>query len=305
MTPDLSVDIGGLAMRTPVMMASGTFGYGEEYEGLTDLSGLGAIVLKGITLTEWRGNRPPRICETPAGMLNAVGLQNVGLPALLSEKLPHLSGTDVPIIINVNGRTVDEYVRLAEALDAVAQVAAIELNASCPNVSHGGMHFGTDPDTLRGLTAAVRARTDKPLIVKLSPNVTDVTATAGAAVAGGADGLSLINSVLGMAVDVEKRRPRLGNITGGLTGPAIKPIAVRMVWQVARAVDVPIVGQGGIMTAQDAVEFLLAGASAVGIGSATFVDPTAALSVTEGIRDYMEVNGFSSIGDLNRVGESW
>lgn len=305
MKPDLSVRIGALRMRTPVMVASGTFGYGEEYSELVDLSQLGAIVLKGITLQPKEGNPPPRICETPAGMLNAIGLQNVGVDALVSEKLPRLESLDVPVIANINGVNVEEYARLAAALDDVDRIDAIELNASCPNVSHGGMHFGTDPAVLRGLTAAVRARTSKPLIVKLSPNVTDVGAVARAAEAGGADGLSLINSVLAMAVDVEKQRPRLGNVTGGLTGPAIRPLAVRMVWQAARAVSVPIVGQGGIMKAEDALEFLLAGASAVAVGSATFVDPTAALAVTDGIREYMARHGFAQVDELRKVGEAW
>jgi dihydroorotate dehydrogenase (NAD+) catalytic subunit len=284
---DLSVDIGGLRLQNPVMTASGTFGYGREFEELVDLNRLGAVVVKGLSLQPARGNPPPRIVETPCGMLNAIGLENVGLDAFIGEKLPYLKGLSVPVIANIYGKTVDEYVRLAERIDALEEVAAVEVNISCPNVKAGGVAFGVDPAAAREVITAVRRATTKPLIAKLSPNVTDITEIAREAEAAGADALSLINTLTGMAVDVDSRKPVLANITGGLSGPAVKPVALRMVWQTARAVGVPVIGIGGIMTARDALEFMIAGATAVQVGTANFVNPRATMEILDGIASYL------------------
>lgn len=297
-SPDLSVSIGDLHLRNPVMVASGTFGFGTEYADIVDISRLGAIVVKGTTLEPWPGNPPPRIVETPAGMLNSIGLQNDGVESLLSEKLPRLRRYGVPVIVNVCGKTLAEYVRLCEILEAADDIAAVELNASCPNIEHGGMSFGTSCPEMTDLVAACRKATTKPLIVKLSPNVTDIVPIAKAAQDAGADALSLINTLLGMAIDVDTWRPRLAKVTGGLSGPAIRPVAVRMVWQVAQAMPLPIIGIGGIMTADDALEFLLAGATAVAIGTANFVNPPASLEIIEGIAAYLQKRHIKSVRDI-------
>lgn len=280
------VEIAGIKMKNPVMAASGTFGFGEEYSELTDLNKLGALVTKSVTLKPKEGNPPPRICETPAGMLNSIGLQNEGLEVFLNKHLPFLSKFEVPVIVNVAGETVEEYVEVCKALSKEPKVKGIELNISCPNVQRGGMTFGVDPVLTEEIVKKVRGASNLPLIVKLSPNVTDITVIAKAAVAAGADALSLINTVLGMAIDIKTKKPKLKTITGGLSGPAIRPIAVRMVWQVAQIVKVPVIGLGGIMTAEDALEFFLAGASAVQVGTANFVDCEAALKIIEGLKGY-------------------
>ena len=294
----LEVNVAGIRMRTPVMVASGTFGYGSEYVDFVDLNQLGAIVVKGITSEPWPGNPMQRIIETPSGMLNAIGLQNVGVDGFISEKLPYLRDFDVPVVVNVCGETLEEYCEVTEKLDAAEGVAAIELNISCPNLDCGGMSFGVDPGLAGELVNNVRARTGLPLLVKLSPNVTDIAEIARAIEDAGADGLSVINTLLGMAIDAETRRPQLANLTGGLSGPAIKPIALRMVWQVYNAVKIPIVGMGGIMTGEDAVEFFIAGASAVAVGTANFVNPRASLDVTDGIREYLERQECNSVKEL-------
>ena len=294
----LEVNVAGIRMKTPVMVASGTFGYGSEYVDFVDLNQLGAIVVKGITSEPWPGNPMQRIIETPSGMLNAIGLQNVGVDHFISEKLPYLRDFDVPVVVNVCGETQEEYHEVTEKLDTAAGVAAIELNISCPNLDCGGMSFGVDPGLASELVRSVRAITGLPLLVKLSPNVTDITEIARSIEDAGADGLSVINTLLGMAIDAETRRPQLANLTGGLSGPAIKPIALRMVWQVYNAVKIPIVGMGGIMTGEDAVEFFIAGASAVAVGTANFVNPRASLDVTDGIRGYLEEHEVESVKEL-------
>jgi dihydroorotate dehydrogenase (NAD+) catalytic subunit len=295
---DLNVNVGGIEMKNPVMTASGTFGYGEEYADFVDLNRLGAIVVKGITKEEKSGNPPPRIIETPAGMLNAIGLQNVGVEAFISKKLPYLKRYDVPVIVNINGEKIQDYVQLAQRLDSVKGVAGLEVNISCPNVERGGMSFGVDANLTHQVVESVRKNTNLPLIVKLSPNVTDITKIALTAESAGADALSLINTLLGMAINIRTRRPMLANITGGLSGPAVKPIAVRMVWQTARVVKIPIVGMGGIMAAEDAIEFFLAGATAVAVGTANFVNPRASLDIIDGIRDFLMEQGNSSMKEL-------
>ena len=303
--PNLSVEVAGINMRCPVMVASGTFGYGEEYESLIDLNRLGAIVAKGITLKPRSGNPSPRIVETPAGMLNAIGLENVGLEVFLEEKLPFLSKFDVPIIVNICGEEEEEYVQLAERLDSVNKITGLELNISCPNIKKGGLSFGREAETTGRLVAKVREVTELPLIVKLSPNVTDIVSIGSAAQEAGADGLSLINTLLGMAIDIEEKRPELANITGGLSGPAIKPVALRLVWELAGSVNLPIIGMGGIMTGEDALEFLLAGATAVAVGTANFVNPRAALEVVEGIREYLENKEIPDVNSLREYGRRW
>ena len=296
--PDLRVEIGGIPLQNPVMTASGTFGYGREFKDLLDLNRLGAIIVKGLSLDPSRGNPPPRIAETPCGMLNAIGLENVGIEAFKRDKLPFLRRLSVPVLANIYGTTVEAYAELAAQLDGLPEVAGIEVNISCPNVKAGGVAFGVQPDMAARVVAAVRAKTVKPVVVKLSPNVTDVTEIARSAEGAGADALSLINTITGMAVDIHTRRPKLANITGGLSGPAIRPVAVRMVWQVARVVQIPVIGIGGIMTAEDALEFLIAGAAAVQVGTANFVNPRATMEILEGIVDYLRVNGFSRLADL-------
>ncbi|HEY6873504.1 MAG TPA: dihydroorotate dehydrogenase [Geobacteraceae bacterium] len=296
--PDMSVEIAGIRMRNPVMTASGTFGYGEEFSAYVNLEEIGAIITKGLSLHPKAGNPTPRLVETPGGMLNAIGLQNVGVDAFVSDKVPFLRKVETPVIVNLFGNTLDEYGELAARLDRIPEVAGVEVNISCPNVKHGGIVFGTDPAAAFEVVKLVRETTIKPLIVKLSPNVTDVVEMAKACAGAGADALSLINTLTGMAVDLQKRRPVLANITGGLSGPAIKPIALRMVWQVAKAVDIPIIGIGGIMTATDALEFMLVGATAVQIGTANFLDPSAAQTIARGMERYLVENGIPDVKSL-------
>ena len=296
--PDLSVDIGGLKLRNPVMTASGTFGYAREFETYVNLNRLGAIIVKGLSLQPSGGNDPPRIVETPCGMLNAIGLENVGLEAFVDDKLPFLQKLSTPVILNIYGKTVEEYAQLAEQIDALEAVAGIEVNISCPNVKAGGVAFGVDPDAAAGVVRQVRAKTGKLLIVKLSPNVTDITAIARRVEAEGADALSLINTITGMAIDIEARKPVLANITGGLSGPAIKPVALRMVWQVCSAVNVPVVGIGGIINATDALEFFIAGASAVQIGTANFINPQVTMEVVESIETYLADHNIEKLTDM-------
>ena len=296
--PDMKVAIGSLQLRNPVMTASGTFGYGEEYGSLVNLHRLGAIIVKGISLLPRQGNPPPRIAETACGMLNAIGLENVGLERFFTEKLPFLRGIDTPLIVNILGDTVEDYQQLAKRLNDEEKVAAVEVNISCPNVKHGGVAFGTDPDMAYAVTKAVCQHFSRPVIVKLSPNVTDIAMIARAVEEAGADAVSLVNTVLGMAIDIESCRPKLANIFGGLSGPAIKPIALRMVWQVAGSVSIPIIGIGGITKPEDAIEFLLAGATAIQVGTANFVNPQATEEIIQGIGQYLEKNGIASIQDL-------
>jgi dihydroorotate dehydrogenase (NAD+) catalytic subunit len=296
--PNLTVKIGRIEMKNPVTVASGTFGFGQEMADFYDLGLLGAIIVKGTSLEPWSGNDYPRTCETPSGMLNAIGLQNDGVEALISEKLPFLRKFDLPVIVNVVGHSVEEYVKVVEMLDAVDGVAGFEINVSCPNVKEGCMVFGTTPEGTAEVVRAVRERTDLTLITKLSPNVSDIVGIARAAVEAGSDALSLINTLLGTAIDPWKRKFRLANVTGGLSGPAIKPVALRMVYQVAQAVDVPIIGMGGIMSAMDAVEFMLAGADAVSVGTGNFVNPMVAPEIVRGIEDYLVAMGE---GDVNEI----
>jgi dihydroorotate dehydrogenase (NAD+) catalytic subunit len=302
-TPRLAVDLApghpaGLRLKNPVLTASGTFGYGTEYARLLDLERLGGIVSKAITRWPREGNPPPRIVETPAGMLNAIGLQNVGLEAVIREKAPVWASWSLPVIANVAGFAVEEYVEIAERLSATPGVAAIELNISCPNVASEGEMFGMDARRAAAVTAAVRPVCDVPLLVKLTPNVTDIVEIAVAVAEAGADALSLINTIPGLVIDVRRRRPVLANGTGGLSGPAIRPIALRLVWQVAQAVDLPIVGIGGIATADDALQFILAGASAVQVGTGTFVNPQAALEVVSGLEAFLAAEGVADLREL-------
>ena len=295
---DLSVNIAGLQMKNPVMTASGTFGYGTEYADFVDLSRIGGIIVKGTTLHPRQGNPYPRLAETPSGMLNAVGLQNKGVDYFIGHIYPTIKDIDTNIIVNVSGSQVADYVATAERLNDLERIPAIELNISCPNVKQGGMAFGTSCASAAQVVEAVRKAYRKTLIVKLSPNVTDIAEIARAAEGAGADAVSLINTLLGMAIDAQTRRPVLSTVTGGLSGPAVKPVALRMVWQVAQAVGIPVIGLGGIMTATDAVELLLAGATAVQIGTAHFIDPTVTVKVVEGIETYLEQNGFASAKEL-------
>ena len=288
----------GLAIKNPVMTASGTFGYGLEYGDFIDLNRLGGVLVKGTTLHPRQGNPYPRMAETPSGMLNAVGLQNKGVDYFCEHIYPTISGYDTAMIVNVSGSQVEDYIATAEKINALEGIPAIELNISCPNVKEGGMAFGVTCAGAASVVRAVRAVYDKTLIVKLSPNVTDITEIARAVEAEGADSISMINTLLGMAIDAEKRRPVLSTITGGLSGPAVKPIALRMVWQTAQAVKVPVIGMGGIASATDAIEFLLAGASAVEVGTYNFVDPSVTTQIVDGIEDYMRRHGFTDIQDL-------
>ncbi len=301
--PDLHVNIAphnpsGLVLRNPIAAASGTFGYGSEYARIVDIQRLGAIFSKGTTLRPKRGAPPPRLAETPGGMLNAVGLQNPGVRNVVRDKAPLWARWQTPVVVNVAGETIDEYVDTAATLDGVPGVAGIELNISCPNVAAGGMIFGCDPAMAGGVTRAVRDATTLPLIVKLSPNVTDIRPVALAVAEAGADALSLINTVLGMSIDVRARRPRLGNVTGGLSGPAVKPLAVRMVYQVAATVDLPLVGVGGVMTLEDVLEFLMAGASCVQVGTATFARPGTMVNLIDELAAWMDREGVRSLAEL-------
>jgi dihydroorotate dehydrogenase (NAD+) catalytic subunit len=297
-TADMSVRIGELTLRSPVLTASGTFASGREFADFIDLERLGALVTKGVSLLAWEGNPGPRIAETPSGMLNSIGLQNPGVEVFCEKDLAWLAGVNVPVIVNVSGHTVAEYVAVIDRLESEARVDGYEINISCPNVDSGGMAFGTACTPAAEVTRACRAATSRPLIVKLSPNVTDIVEIARAVAEAGADGVSLINTLLGMAIDTHTFRPKLARVVGGLSGPAIKPVALRMVWQVAQAVDVPVVGMGGIMDAEDAVEFMLAGATAVSIGTGNFVDPTTAIRVTDGLAEFCRGRGIERVSEL-------
>lgn len=295
---DLRVRLGGLQLRNPVMTASGTFGYGREFAQLVNLHRLGAVVVKGISLEPRAGNPPPRVVETACGMLNAIGLENVGLQGFLDRKMEFLRGMNSRVVVNILGDSVEEYGLLAEGLTGVEGIDALEVNISCPNVKKGGVAFGTVPEMAAEVTRTVKERTDLPVIVKLSPNVTDITLMARAVEQAGADAVSLINTLIGMAIDPGTRRPKLANVIGGLSGPAIKPVALRMVWQVARAVSLPVIGIGGIATSDDAIEFLLAGASAIQVGTANFYQPRAAESIIEGLKVYLNEQGEDSVRSI-------
>jgi len=296
--PDMSVEIAGIKLRNPVMPASGTFGYGEEYTPFIDMEKIGAIVTKGLSLKPKAGNPTPRIAETVSGMLNAIGLQNVGIDAFIQHKMPFLRTVNTPVIANFFGNTLEEYGEVAKRLNDIPEIAAGELNISCPNVKQGGIVFGTDPKAASEVVALVRKNLQKPLIVKLTPNVTDITVVARAVEEAGADAIACINTITGMSVDVNTRKPRIANMTGGLSGPAIRPVAVRMVHQVVQTVSVPVIGIGGIVKAMDALEFLIVGAKAVQVGTANFVDPTAMISIIEGIEEFLVEEGIDDIHDL-------
>lgn len=295
---DLTTEFAGITLRNPVITSSGTYGFGDEYADYCPVEALGGITLKGITPEPRLGNPTPRLAETPAGMLNAVGLENPGLKDFVEFYLPQVRKLPTAAIANISGFSLEDYVQMAQAFQKDSGLAALEVNISCPNVKHGGMHFGTDPKSAEEVIAAVKAETDLPIIAKLSPNVTDIVGMAQAVQSGGADALSLINTLLGMRIDINQKRPVLANTFGGLSGPAILPVAVRMVWQVSQAVDIPIIGMGGITTWQDAVEFLLAGASVVSIGTGNFVNPQAPLEIIRGIKNYCEENGMTSVREL-------
>ena len=294
---NLSVNLGGLAMKNPVTTASGTFAAGMEYSDFVDVSALGAVTTKGVSLNGWEGNASPRIAEVPSGMLNSIGLQNPGVAHLKSEELPWLREQGAMTIVNVSGHSFDEYVQVIEALEE-APVDAYEVNISCPNVDAGGMTLGTHVPSVEKVVSLCREATSRPLIVKLTPNVTDITEIARAAEASGADAISLINTLLGMAIDAKRRRPVLARVVGGFSGPAVKPVALRMVWQCSKAVSVPILGMGGVTTGTDAVEFMLAGATAVAVGTANFMNPQATVDVIDGIIDYCEKQGVNDVNDL-------
>lgn len=285
-------------MSNPVMTASGTFGYGTEYADFLDVASLGAVIVKGTTIKAREGNPYPRMAETPSGMLNAVGLQNKGVDYFVGKIYPEVRNLGCPAVVNVSGSSIDDYVAAASAIDRLEDIPAIELNISCPNVKEGGMAFGVKAESVDAVVSAVRKAYSRTLIVKLSPNVTDITEMARAAEAAGADAVSLINTLLGMAIDAESRRPLLSTVTGGLSGPAVKPVALRMVWQTARAVSIPVVGIGGISSASDAIEFMLAGASAIEIGTANFIDPSVSVKVIDGIDAYLERHGYSSVSQI-------
>lgn len=294
---NLAVDLGGLTMKNPVTTASGTFAAGMEYSDFVDVSALGAVTTKGVSLNGWEGNASPRIAEVPSGMLNSIGLQNPGVAHLKSEELPWLREQGATTIVNVSGHSFDEYVQVIEALED-APVDAYEVNISCPNVDAGGMTLGTHVPSVEKVVSLCREATSRPLIVKLTPNVTDITEIARAAETSGADAISLINTLLGMAIDVKRRRPVLARVVGGFSGPAVKPVALRMVWQCSKAVSVPILGMGGVTTGTDAVEFMLAGATAVAVGTANFMNPQATVDVIDGIIDYCEEQGVNDVNDL-------
>ena len=299
--PNFEVEVAGIKLKNPVITASGTFGYGQEYDPFVDLNRLGAIILKGITLKPKKGNPPPRVIETPSGMLNAIGLQNVGVEVLIKEKLPYLLKFNTPVIINISGDTVEEYVELARRLGEVSKemgIAGLEVNISCPNVKKGGMAWGTDTKATYKIVNSIRKVTSLPLIVKLTPNVTDIKTIAQAAEEAGADALSLINTLVGMAVDIDSHRPKLSNVSGGLSGPAVKPVALWMVWQVSQTVNIPVIGIGGIIKVEDALEFIIAGARAIEIGTANFVNPRVTIEIIEGIEKYLIENNIKDINEL-------
>lgn len=294
----MTVDIAGLKLKNPVMTASGTFGYGEEYADYVDLNRLGGIVVKGLSLKPRMGNPPPRIMETAGGMLNAVGLQNVGVDVFIEEKLPFLRKYNVAVVANIYGESYLEYAQVAKKLSQAQGVHALEVNVSCPNVKKGGLSFGSDPKAAAEVTRRVKAQTQLPVIVKLTPNVTDITLVAQAVEKAGADAVSLINTITGMSINLQTRTPHLKNITGGLSGPAIKPVALRMVWQVVKSVSIPVIGMGGILTAEDALEFMIAGATAVQIGTANFINPCATIEIIDGMRSYLNNNKIKNIKDI-------
>lgn len=297
----LKVEVAGIKLKNPVMTASGTFGYGQEYTPFVNLNRLGAMILKGITLKPKKGNPPPRVIETPSGMLNAIGLQNVGVEVLIKEKLPYLKKFNTPVIINISGDTIEEYVELARRLEEISaemRVAGLEVNISCPNVKKGGMVWGTDAKATYKIMSSIRKTTTLPLIVKLTPNVTDIKIIAQAAEEAGADALSLINALVGMVVDIDSRRPKLANVSGGLSGPAVKPVALWLVWQVFQAVKIPIIGIGGIIKIEDALEFIIAGARAIEIGTANFVNPKVTIEIIEGMKKYLIENNIKDINEL-------
>ncbi|MGE5578621.1 MAG: dihydroorotate dehydrogenase [Bacillota bacterium] len=300
---DLSLDFAGIRMSNPLVAASGVFGYGEEYAKVADIGAFGAVTVKGTTLHPRAGNKPPRVCETPAGMLNSIGLENPGAEVVAREKIPWLKQFGVPILVNISGDSYDEFAALAATFEGLDGVAALEVNVSCPNVAAGGMAFGMDPRSCYRAARAVRSKWSGPLIVKLSPNAPDIVSIARAAVEGGATALSLINTLVGVVIDLKTRRPVLGNVTGGLCGPAIKPVAVRCIYQVSQAVQVPIIGMGGVTSAQDVVELMLAGANAVAMGSGLLVDPLAPARIVEDLRRYCEQEGIINPQEL--VGASW
>lgn len=295
---DMSVSLGGIKMNNPVAVASGTFGYGREYEDYLNIADLGAVIVKGTTLTARPGNPGPRITETPSGMLNAIGLENPGVKVFLSEYLPYLVQRKVTVIANIAGNTIEEYAEIAGMMEGQNGIAGIELNISCPNVKHGGLQFGTDPDTVKAVVTAVKKETSIPVMPKLSPNVTDIVAIARAAAEGGADALSMINTLMGMAIDIKTGKPVLANTFGGLSGPAIKPVALRMIYQVHKEIDIPILGGGGIMNYRDALEFIMAGASAVSIGTGNFVNPRIGQEVVEDLQKYLQENGISNLTEI-------
>ncbi|MBI1871231.1 MAG: dihydroorotate dehydrogenase [Chlamydiae bacterium] len=295
---NLSVQLGRLKLKNPVTVASGTYGYGEEFSELVDLNQLGGIAVKGLTLKPRKGNPPQRIVETPSGMLNSIGLQNVGVDTFIEKKIPFLKKFDTQVIANINGVSDEEYEELAKRLEPIQEVAALEINLSCPNVKEGGIHFGSKPDKIYEVTSRVRKAFSRGVLTKLSPNVTDIVPMAEAVEAAGADGISMVNTLVGMAIDVERRQPVLKSITGGLSGPAIKPIALRMVYEVHSKLDIPILGMGGIATVEDALEFLMAGATAISIGTANFYNPLTPLKILDGLKKYMEKFNFKKISEI-------
>lgn len=301
--PELSVNIAGIKLKNPVLTASGTFGFGECYTDFFALEELGAIVVKGVTLEPRRGNPPPRLAETPAGLLNSIGLENPGVDKVIAEYLPKLAGAGLPVIVNIAGNTVEDYCLVAEKLSQSNVVCGLEVNISCPNVKAGGIAFGSKPEMAAKVIAAVKKHTSLPVIAKLSPNVTDIVEMAVAVEQAGADAISLINTLLGMAIDIKKRKPVLANIVGGLSGPAVKPVAVRMVWQVSQQVKIPVIGMGGITSSEDALEFILAGATAVAIGTGQFVNPRCCAEVASGLAEYCRENRIERLTDL--IGAAW
>jgi len=300
MNKNLKVNIAGVELKNPVLTASGTFGSGREYGEFVDLNKLGGVIVKGVSHTPWKGNATPRIAETHGGMLNSIGLQNPGARAFIQDDLPFLKRLDTKVIVNLCGHTIEQYVQVAQDFDGV-DVDMFELNISCPNISEGGMAFGTDVKMVEAVVSSVKECVKAPLIVKLSPNVTDIAAIAVAAQRGGADAVSLINTVMGMKIDIHRRKPVLANKIGGLSGPAIKPVAVRMVWQVAKSVSIPVIGMGGISTGEDAIEFIMAGAAAIAVGTANFVNPTATVDILSGIESFMDRHGVKDLGEIRGI----
>ncbi|MBF0119624.1 MAG: dihydroorotate dehydrogenase [Desulfobacterales bacterium] len=298
MSPDLKVSLGKITLKNPVMTASGTFGYGIEFEDLVDLEKLGAIIVKGLSLKPNKGNPPPRIVETQCGMLNSIGLENIGIESFINDKLPLLKKYNTPIFVNIYGKTIEEYIEISDIIDKISDISGIEVNISCPNVKAGGIAFGVDPNAAFQVISKIREKTTKFLMVKLSPNVSDIKAIAKSVENAGADAISLINTLTGMAIDIDKRTPKLANIIGGLSGPAIKPIALRMVWETVQAVKIPVVGIGGIITSNDALEFLIAGAKSIQIGTANFINPKATIDIIDGIEKFLIEKNINSITNI-------